>query len=413
MSEEEQEQEFEADDLEEMRVEAAEPDQAPPDQHILQRAVVFEELRTLYVPVPKAGCTAILWSLAELSGLNEDRFYGSFGREVSRSLTIHDLNQWPDQYLYGKLPKEKRDEILAADDWLRFTVVRHPFRRLWSAWQSKILLNEPQFTEKFSEESWFPHSVDSAGDVLKMFRQFLQALEENPPLVSADVHWAPQVALAAYSEMPYTFVGRVEKLGETVDLLRDHLQKVNGSTLPDLPRANVTPLPYVDELFDEGDARILGEAFADDLREFDYKPPPGSSLEAPCPPSWTQAVDAVTPALEELRHRNERVGDLQRLFKEKRSELNGRINHMRDRIGNQKERLEQQKARIAEAKRRNQHQAKLRAEEQRRNERLQKRLLKTTNELARIKNSASWRYTAPLRRLTRFGKKATGRKKSD
>jgi hypothetical protein len=376
--------------------------QAPPDQHVDTRGMAFHDLRVLYVPVPKAGCTAILWTLAEMSGLQANRFHTSFGREVSRSLTIHDLKAWPPEFRFGNLPQEKKDEILAADDWLRFTVVRHPFRRLWSAWQSKILLNEPQFTEKFAAEPWFPPSVDSADDVLKMFRQFLGALEENRDLVNADVHWAPQVPLTAYGDLPYTYVGRVEKMGETVARMREHLESVTRAQLPDLPRANVAPLPYVDELFDEADVKILGELFADDLREFEYDPPPSDLLNAPCPQSWIDEVDAAAPALEELRGRNERVADLQILFKDKRDELNARIRKRNSRI-------EEIQGRNEELRKRNKREASLRSEEQRRNERLQKRLQQTTGDITRLKNSASWRYTAPLRRLSRLGRKALRR----
>ena len=33
--------------------------------HILQRTVVLPELRVLFLPIPKAGCTSMLWLLAE------------------------------------------------------------------------------------------------------------------------------------------------------------------------------------------------------------------------------------------------------------------------------------------------------------------------------------------------------------
>lgn len=373
--------------------------QTPPQRHVDTRTIVIPDLRILYVPVPKAGCTAILWSLAQLAGLEEDRFYRSYYREVSRSLTIHDYSGWPDEFLYASLDEEEKDRILAADDWLRFTVVRHPFRRLWSAWQSKLLLNEPQFIEKFSAESWFPRSVGSADEVLAMFRQFLQALEEDPDLVSADVHWAPQVDLTSCNRIPYTHIGRVEKLGETMEIVREHVQGIAEQTLSELGRANATPIPYVDELFRESDVEILAKVFADDLREFDYDPPDGAALDASCPPSWVQAVEATAPALQALRQRNERVGDLQQLFKGKREELQGRVGHLQKRVEQQKTRIGQLKERVEEQQRRNNHQAKLRRQDLRRIERIQKRLDETTRELTRIKQSASWRYTAKLRRL--------------
>lgn len=379
-------------------------------RHADKRTMIFPEQKILFVPVPKAGCTAIMWSLAKVAGLEEERFYDSFSRgQVIRSLTIHDLSRWPDDFLYAKLSQEQKDEINGADDWLRFTVVRHPFRRLWSAWQSKILLAEPQFIKRFSEEAWFPPAVQSAGDVLKTFRQFLEALEEDPDLVLADPHWAPQVTIASIGDMPYTHVGRVEKLGETVDRIRAHLESLNGETFPEMPRENATPLPYLDELFTESDARILGERFADDLKEFGYDALPAQALQAPPAPPWMEAVDALMPAIQAMRDRNERIGDLERISKERREALQGRIIEQRGRLKQQKSRIDQQQKRIADQRKRMNHQARLRGEEHRRSERLQKRLQASQKEVERMKNSVSWRYTAPLRRVGRLARKALGR----
>ena len=350
---------------------------APPARHVEKRTVVFPKQRVLFVPVPKAGCTAILWALANVAGLDEEMFHASFIREVSRSLTIHDLGRWPEENLFAKLEQDERDEVLKADDWFRFTVVRHPFRRLWSAWQSKILLAEPQFVEKFSERPWFPTSFDSAGDILKMFRQFVEALEEDPELVTADVHWAPQVAVIAEDRMPYTHIGRIESLEDTTEKLRAHLEPL-GASLPELGRANPAPLPYSDHLFEEAHVRILTKVFEADLKTFGYE---DSGLEGPTPDAWTQTIEGAIPGLKTIRQRNERVGDLQQTFLKHRHEMNTLINN-----------------------------------ERRRNKRLEGRLretlerLRTTrNELAGIRNSASWRYTRPLRRFQDFRKKTLRR----
>ena len=355
---------------------ASVPSEATSEQrgsHVLQRGIVFDNLRILYVPVPKAGCTALLWSLAGLAGLEESTFAHSAGREVSRALTIHDLSRWPESFRFGERSPEDRERLLAADDWLCLTVARHPFRRLWSAWQSKVLLAEPQFIEKYSSQPWFPGPVRSAPDVLKSFREFLDALEHDPDLVHSDVHWAPQIDVIEHPQVSYDHLGRVEKLDETLDRIREHLRDNEKAVLPDLPRTNVSTLPYADELFTESDIRFLAEIYADDMRVFGYPPPNGEALRDTVPGSWMEAVDATVSALKELRHRNERVGDLHHLLNAKQKDLRAMT-------------------------RRKQREEKLRREEHGRNQRLQERLRKAMVQLQHMRNSRTWRYTAPLRK---------------
>jgi hypothetical protein len=351
-----------------------------PGSHILQRAIVIDRLRIFYAPVPKAGCTSLLWSLAELTRLRESLFAGSVGREVTRALAIHDLSRWPPPLRFGERPQDERERVLRADDWLRFTVVRHPFRRLWSAWQSKVLLAEPQFITRYSSRPWFPGPVRSGADVLEAFREFLDALEENPSLLHSDVHWAPQVDVIDFPHVPYDHIGQVEKLDETLDRVRQHLLRVNkDAVLPELPRTNVSALPYTDELFTEKDARFLEEMYGEDMRLFNYEPPRAEALGSTPSESWMRTVDAVVPALEELRHRNERVADLHHLLRARQRS-------------------------IRELERRKKREEKLRGEERRRNERLRKRLgeamdqlQRKTTQLEHLRSSRTWRYTAPLR----------------
>jgi len=64
----------------------------PFSRHVDQRTVVLPELRVLFLPVPKAGCTTLLWLLADLAGLPLERFAKSTLPEVSPALTVHDMS---------------------------------------------------------------------------------------------------------------------------------------------------------------------------------------------------------------------------------------------------------------------------------------------------------------------------------
>jgi len=357
--------------------------------HVLQRTIVLDRFHLFFVPVPKAGCTSVLWSLAELAGLPESAFADSEGREVTRALAIHDLRRWPEMFRFGERSEEDRERILSEDEWFRFSVVRNPFRRLWSAWQSKILLAEPQFIERYSAQPWFPKSLQSGADVIVGWRDFLTALREDPDLLRADVHWAPQVDVLDYSTVSYDQIGQVEKLDETLALVRKHLEATSNVELPEPPRTNLSTLPYTDALFSEEDARHVADLYADDMKAFGYELPKGDGIGAELPKAWTARVDSVVPAIEELRNRHQRVADLQQLLKARRKDLR-------------------------ELDRKLNRQRKLRQEEHRRNERLVERLEEEMAEVERMRSSRTWQYTAPLRtagkRFRRFKRKLRGRR---
>ncbi len=108
--------------------------------------------------------------LAEMAGHDEEDFARSITPEVSPALTVHDITLWNPLNLFSEYSEEEQAEMLSADDWLRFTIVRHPATRLWSAWQSKLLLREPRFVQTFGEEPWFPELPSTPETIVRDFR---------------------------------------------------------------------------------------------------------------------------------------------------------------------------------------------------------------------------------------------------
>ena len=186
----------------------AEPEQRFPN-HIEQRTIVLTEQRVLYLPVPKSGWTTIGWLLAELAGLRSELFEHSILPGVSTSLTIHDMRLWGPGHRLGDYERKERERILSEDGWFRFSVVRDPAPRLWSGWQSKLLLREPRFFEMFGQEPWFPRIPERPEDLVDDFRRFAAAVSAGE---AEDVHWAIQSELVDH--LPIDHVGRLEKLDE-------------------------------------------------------------------------------------------------------------------------------------------------------------------------------------------------------
>jgi Sulfotransferase family len=279
---------------------------------MLQTSVVLDDLRLLYVPVPKAGSTAILWALADVAGLTPADFERSTKLEVTRALTVHDFSIWgQSRRLDGRSAREV-EQILSSDDWFRFTVVREPLRRLWSAWVSKLLVHDPRFVVTFGNEDWFPSPPDSSQDVVDSFRRFVRMLPTRPADWH-DRHWAPQADLVAFASVRYDLVGRVERLGDALSVLTEHLRS-RGRTLRQPGRENPALLPFASELFDEATLEACRCVVASDQEAFGYDRPKGSAAEPDA--SWHATVEANLGAIRAVSERNERIGDLRSVLRD-------------------------------------------------------------------------------------------------
>jgi hypothetical protein len=278
-------------------------------EYVLHAAYVVDELRLLYVPVPKAGSTALLGALAGVVGIRPDDLAGSRKLEATRSLAIHDGSLWGPSTRLDARSEDEQDEILRSEEWLRLTVVREPARRLWSAWVSKVLVRDPRFVASF-DESLFPPIPTDAGSVLDSFRAFVQGLSTE---TVQDVHWLPQAGLVEPSRIRYHHVGRVEAFERTTAVLATRLREA-GFAPPTIGHENAAILPFVPELFDRPTLIAASDWTASDRAEFGYEllEQGGDAPDA----RWFAAVDAALPAVQAVTERNERIGDLAALLAE-------------------------------------------------------------------------------------------------
>lgn len=272
--------------------------------HATLRSVVLPGRKVVFTPVLKSGCTSTLWLMADLIGYQPERFHRSAGPAVSPHMTVHNLWIWGDRHRWSKLTAQEQYDITYADDWLRFSVVRDPAPRLFSAWQSKLLMQEPGFVERFDSAEWFPWRPRTGEDVVELFRAFVRTLPdaEKRPI---DAHWAPQVKLLAAAP-PMTHIGRVEAMEETIAVLAEHME-VPAEELV-LPRENSSLIKYDPGLYDEETAAIVNEVYAEDYEAYGYAP-----LEAPAgdpSPEWYAATKALLPSIHMIVDRHRRIDAL-------------------------------------------------------------------------------------------------------
>ncbi len=279
-------------------------------RHVAQRTVVLEELKVLFLPVPKSACTTILWLLADLAGIPADRFERSLQPEVSPALTVHDMSLWEPHHRLSFFEGEERERILTEDGWLRFAIVRDPSTRVWSAWQSKLLLREPRFVDEFGEADYFPRIPQAPFDLVEDFRAFVGAL--NAPEPPVDVHWAVQHDLVR--QLPLNHVGRVESFGDTMRVLREH---VGEERWPDITRReNRTPFSLAPAAYDEAAAAVLSDVYRADAEAFGYElpPAPGSSADQA---AWEERVAPLLAMARDAIDEHSRVGAMHRAAQER------------------------------------------------------------------------------------------------
>ncbi|HET7310554.1 MAG TPA: sulfotransferase family 2 domain-containing protein [Mycobacteriales bacterium] len=283
-----------------MTDEARRADTHPHSEHLLSRTIVLPDRKLLFLPVPKTGCTSVLWLLARLAGLPRERFERSTGGEVTRELTVHDMRVWGPSHQLGSLSPELRERALTEPGWLRFALVRDPAARLWSAWQSKLLLREPRFVHDFGAEPWFPRMPGKPDDVVADFRRFVAALGPSGP---HDVHWAVQHELT--DALPLTHVGRIERLDETLTLLAEHVgEELTGAARPG--RDNPALIRMPSDAYDAEAAATVNHVYRGDFDAFGYP-----AVEAgPADERWAPETEQLLPAVHALADRHSRIGVL-------------------------------------------------------------------------------------------------------
>ena len=365
---------------------------------VLERGLIVEELRLMYLPVSKAACTSLRWLVADLIGLPPETFDDPTKLRITEGQTVQNIHKWPPQYVVQRADPDWLEEVAEDDSWLRFTVVRDPARRLWSAWQSKLLLRQPGFAGPFGDEPWFPEVPSTTGEVLEGYERFVAALgHEDEDLRPSDPHWRLQTEQLGKTGPALNHVGRVEAMGNTLKLLGEHVARF-GKELPPMRRENLSPLPYPEGMLSEEAAKVIREYYAPDYRALDYAEPEAGTASEEQARGWEERTRLLLPATQVVISRNERLATLDESLREARRQAqtarknNQDLRQERIKHGEQLPRL---RGEVADLKR------ELQTERAR---------ARTAEEALReMQQSRAWRLTAPLRRVISGAKNAKQR----
>jgi Sulfotransferase family len=279
---------------------------------------VMPRWQAMYVSVNKAACTTLKWLVAEVQGEDLERFHSSLWDEVSRTMTIHQRRLWQRTPMALRMSEAKLAPISPGNGWFVFGVVRHPTARLFSAWQSKLLLREPWWVDQFGGEEWFPRVPESGQDIVDEFIRFVRTVVRDPgQAIMRNRHFAPQGWMLAADRMPYTRIYKTSEIGELLEDFEEHLRArgYDGGPLK-LLRANETPLKPIASLFPPDVLDAARTLCADDFERFGYDDVMPGGLD----PS-DRYDDEVLPEIIRLIERAERINDLALRAREIRADV--------------------------------------------------------------------------------------------
>ena len=270
---------------------------------------VLPRWKTVYISVPKAGCTSLKWLIAELQGESQEHFSELLSMETSRRMLIHHRYQWRHTPMLRLLSDEDLEDISPERGWFMFAVVRHPSSRIFSGWQSKWLLREPRFRELFPDHDLWPPIPSTTSDVVDGFEAFVQRLRDAPDdPVFQDRHFRPQTVLLRDDVAPYSRIYRTSQMGELIGDLETHLRSLGLESMPPLQRNNETPLRPLRSMFSTETLKTIGAHYACDFDRYgfdDALPPKLSSDEA--------YTDDALAEVGRLVERSERILDLYKI----------------------------------------------------------------------------------------------------
>jgi len=275
----------------------------------------------LYIDTPKAACTTLKRLIAAVEGIPEGTFRESLALDSKISMLVHDRSLF-DLPSLGNVAPEMAEESLVSKQYFRFCFVRNPYSRLFSAWQSKMLLREPYFLVNFDNDRLIDFSrADSWNAIRQSFRRFVLFLNEaaSPPF--SDPHWALQCNLIFKGKINYDLVGRTETFAKDIRLFYAHLAR-NGIVVDklNLHQSNSGVLRDWRWFYDPDTLALVQAMYQEDFREFNFdREVDEAAYRQPLP---NDAADPqVSLWIEEIAARNEMIVLL-------RSRLMGRIDEV-------------------------------------------------------------------------------------
>lgn len=201
-----------------------------PDRRFYRLVQALPEYHLVYVRNPKAATsTLLLWLHRIHTG----------DHTFTPENNVHKEHRLPRSS--SDIPVRDLVRMLEGDAF-RFAFVRHPVRRVESAYLDKIV---PRWIVHPRAEIRAVLGLSNDGDLPLSLEEFVTALEAQPA-IEMNPHWRPQHLNLMYPLVDYDVVGHLESFGTDLARIRDLVG------LPDVPLdvRNASASPRTESLFD-------------------------------------------------------------------------------------------------------------------------------------------------------------------
>ena len=296
----------------------------------LSETLLSDKFKLLYIATPKAACTTVKWWFAKLLGVDNLIRDNIFSAESDQELKIHDTlpKLFPQ---YSNIGENILKDVLDNPNYLAFSFVRNPYSRIFSAWQSKLLLREPLQFCKYSSFPFTELPYTKASEVAFAFEQFLEHINEFESQEFCDVHWTPQFQHLMVGSLQNIKVSKLEFPQDLLERLSRHLPSGIHSPLA-CKSINESLIPYSKNLLTKRSVELIRKIYAEDFHHFKYNEVPPSGQELPDPSIVANAAKAISM----IRSRNLRLMEIKSYMHDSHGERNLQLAELSRRIANYK-----------------------------------------------------------------------------
>lgn len=269
----------------------------------------------LYISTPKVACTSLKWWFARLEGCAAGIRQRGGSMESSPELVIHDTFHKVAPTVAG-LDPQVLATLFQSSEVTRFALVRNPYKRIFSAWQSKLLLQEPLQSSLYLNSDFFHTHISTSENISNAFESFLEHLASEETPTFWDPHWTPQIDLLHPQALPYTKISKLEDTTELEDLLKSKLgiKFINPFTSSN---ANESLIPYSEKFFSQRSVKLIEELYHRDFEFFGYeKSLPSSKIS-----QSDEAFRVAVKGIEMVKSRHSRIADFLSRIKSTETQL--------------------------------------------------------------------------------------------